>query len=213
MANLLNTALVLLLILNLFTLGASRLTTIIQMVAFQGALVSLLPLLMHDSLTLLVALAIVPALALKGIVIPLMMRRAAGTLPMTREVEPLLGLRASMLLGGVVTIGALLYTDRLPLAPEHAGLLLVPTAIATIFSGFLVLITRFKALTQVLGYLMLENGIFIFGLLLVGAMPLVIELGVLLDLFVAVFVICIIVNHIHSAFASTDTRLLISLKE
>jgi hydrogenase-4 component E len=59
----------------------------------------------------------------------------------------------------------------------------------------------------------LENGIFIFGMMLVEAMPLVVELAVLLDLFVGVFVICIIVNHINQAFSSLDTRRLVSLKE
>lgn len=63
------------------------------------------------------------------------------------------------------------------------------------------------------GYLILENGIFIFGMLLVEAMPFVVEMGVLLDLFVAIFVICIIVNHINRAFSSMDTRQLTSLKE
>ena len=56
-------------------------------------------------------------------------------------------------------------------------------------------------------------GIFIFGMLLVEAMPLVVEMGVLLDLFVAIFVICIIVNQINQAFSSLDTRRLVSLKE
>jgi hydrogenase-4 component E len=81
------------------------------------------------------------------------------------------------------------------------------------FVGFLLLITRVKAITQVIGYLVLENGIFIFGMMLVEAMPLVVELAVLLDLFVGVFVICIIVNHINQAFSSLDTRRLVSLKE
>ena len=87
------------------------------------------------------------------------------------------------------------------------------SSIATVLTGFILLITRFKALTQVMGYLVLENGIYIFGMLLVEAMPLVVEMGVLLDLFVAIFVICIIVNRINQAFSSLDTRRLASLKE
>jgi len=79
--------------------------------------------------------------------------------------------------------------------------------------GFILLTTRFKALTQAVGYLVLENGIFIFGLLLVDVMPLVVEMGVLLDLFVGIFVIAIIVKHINRAFSSTDTSRLVSLKE
>jgi hydrogenase-4 component E len=59
----------------------------------------------------------------------------------------------------------------------------------------------------------LENGIFIFGILLVEAIPLVVEMGMLLDLFVGIFVISIITNHINRAFSSMDTRRLVSLKE
>jgi len=73
--------------------------------------------------------------------------------------------------------------------------------------------TRFKALTQVLGYLVLDNGIFLFGMLLIDAMPLIVEMGVLLDLVVGIFVTCIIVHHIHRAFSSMDTRSLAMLKE
>ncbi len=111
------------------------------------------------------------------------------------------------------TAFALLFSSSLPLKPEHAGSLLVPTSMATILSGFILLTTRFKALSQVVGYLVLENGIFVFGMLLVEAMPFVVEAGVLLDLFVGIFVICIITNHINAAFASMDTRRLVTLKE
>ncbi len=68
----------------------------------------------------------------------------------------------------------------------------MPTALATMFSGFLLLITRRKAITQVLGYLILENGIFIFGVLLSAALPLMVEAGVLLDLLVGIFVMGIV---------------------
>jgi hydrogenase-4 component E len=128
-------------------------------------------------------------------------------------VEPLIGLQPTVILGALGTVFALLFADQLPLAAQHAGALIVPTAIATVLTGFILLITRFKALTQVMGYLVLENGIFIFGMLLVEAMPLVVEMGVLLDLFVAIFVICIIVNQINQAFSSMDTRRLVALKE
>ena len=64
-----------------------------------------------------------------------------------------------------------------------------------------------------LGYLVLENGIFVFGLLLVEAMPFLVEIGVLLDLFVGIFVLSIIIHHINREFASLDTRRLSLLKE
>lgn len=213
MTHALNAILVIVLAMNLFALGTSRILALIRTVAAQGALLGLIPLLAHQHLTLPSILAAVAAIALKGIVIPWIMLRALRDAQIKREVEPLIGLLPSIILGALATAAALLFAGRLPLAPQHAGALLVPAAIATVLTGFLLLITRFKALTQVVGYLVLENGIFIFGMLLIEAMPLVVEMGVLLDLFVGIFVICIIVNHINRAFSSMDTRWLVSLKE
>jgi hydrogenase-4 component E len=73
--------------------------------------------------------------------------------------------------------------------------------------------TRRKAITQVLGYLMLENGIFIFGILLSDAMPLMVEAGVLLDLLVGVFVMGIVMNQINREFSTINTERLSALKE
>ncbi len=213
MTSMLNAILVIVLMLNLFVLGSSRLLAVIRAVAAQGVLLGLIPLLVHQHLSLPVLLAAGTAVILKGLVIPATMIRALREVQIKREVEPFIGLLPSMILGAMVTAFALLFSSRLPLATQHEHTLLVPAAIATILVGFILLTTRFKALSQVVGYLVLENGIFIFGVLLIEAMPLVVEMGVLLDLFVGIFVICIIVNHINRAFASMDTRLLISLKE
>lgn len=213
MANLPNSLLVIVLMLNLFALGTSRIVSVIRTVAVQGALLGLLPLLLHAHASLPVVLTVIVTITLKGVLIPAIMVRALRDANIKREVEPLIGLQPSVILGALCTVFALLFADQLPLQPEHAEALLVPASIATVLTGFLLLTTRFKALSQVVGYLVLENGIFIFGMLLVEAMPLVVEMGVLLDLFVAIFVICIIVNHINQAFSSQDTRRLVELKE
>ena len=101
----------------------------------------------------------------------------------------------------------------LPLLPEHAGTLLVPGAIASMLTGFILLIGRAKAISQVCGYLILENGIYLFGLLLIHSTPLLVESGILLDVTVGVFVIGIIVDRIQRAFDSLDTRKLTILRE
>jgi len=213
MTNLLNILLVVVLMLNLFALGTSRIISVVRAVSIQGSLLGLFPLLLHEHLSWAVILTIIPAIFLKGAVIPWMMIRALRDVKIKREVEPLIGLQPTVILGALGTVFALLFADQLPLASQHTGALVVPAVIATVLTGFILLITRFKALTQVMGYLVLENGIFIFGTLLVEAMPLVVEMGVLLDLFVAIFVTCIIVNQINRAFSSLDTRRLVSLKE
>lgn len=209
----LNGILVIVLMLNLFALGTSRLLAVIRTVAVQGALLGLLPLLVHERLTVPAVLITLATISLKGVIIPAIMIRALRDAQIKREVEPLIGLLPSIILGAVATAFALLFVGQLPLIQDHKSALLVPASIATVLVGFIILTTRFKALNQVVGYLILENGIFIFGMLLIEAMPLVVEMGVLLDLFVGIFVISIIMNRINQAFSSMDTRRLVSLKE
>jgi hydrogenase-4 component E len=99
------------------------------------------------------------------------------------------------------------------LRPEQAGSLLVPGSFATVVAGFLMLVGRTKAISQVCGYLILENGIYLFGLLLINSTPLLVETGILLDLTVAVFVIGIIMDRIQKEFDSLDTNKLTTLRE
>ena len=158
-------------------------------------------------------LVAVGTVAVKGFVIPGLLRRALRAARIDREVEPLLGFVPSLLVGAGAMIGAVALADALPLRPEHAGSLLVPASFATMVSGFLLLIGRTKAIVQVCGYLILENGIYLFGLLLIRSTPLIVEAGILLDLTVAVFVIGIIVDRIQREFDTLDTRKLTALRE
>ena len=213
MIDALNAILVIVLVMNLFALGTSRILAVIRIVAAQGALLGLLPLLLHVRLTLPVVVAAAAAIALKGVAIPSIMIRALRDAQIKREVEPLIGLLPSIILGALATAFALLFAGQLTLSDPGTSTLIVPASISTALVGFILLTTRYKAITQVVGYLVLENGIFIFGMLLIEAIPLVVEMGVLLDLFVGIFVITIIANHINRAFSSMDTRRLVSLKE
>jgi hydrogenase-4 component E len=199
--------------LNLLALGSSRLPSIIRAAAMQGMILGVLPLVMESEFQWLVALVAVGTIAVKGFIIPNLLQRALRAANIDREVEPLIGFIPSLLLGAATTIGAVALAGALPLRPEHAGLLLVPGSFATLVCGFLLLMGRTKAISQVCGYLLLENGIYLFGLLLIQAMPLIVEAGILLDLTVAVFVIGIIVDRIQREFDTLDTRKLTALRE
>jgi hydrogenase-4 component E len=207
-----NAVLVMVLLLNFLALGTSRIRTLINTTAAQGVLLGLMPVL-HGELALATAFIALATVALKGIVIPQMLLKALRDANIKREVEPLIGTLPTMLLGALGSAASMAVASWLPLAAQQSDLLIIPASFTTVLTGFLLLTTRIKALTQATGYLILENGIFIFGMLLVHAMPTLVEAGVLLDLFVGIFVISIIINHINREFASLDTRRLTSLKD
>jgi hydrogenase-4 component E len=204
---------VIVLVLNFFVLGTSRLRAVINASAAQGLALGALALLVHPRIDEETVLVAVGAAAIKGFVIPWLLLRAMRDASIRREVEPLIGFGPSLVMCAVGTAAALLFSSTLPLAPQHQGSLLVPASLATVLTGFLVLTTRKKAINQVVGYLLLENGIYIMGLTLLEAMPFLVEIGVLLDLFVAIFVMGIIINQISREFGSLDTAHLSALKE
>ncbi len=204
--------LVLVLLINFISLGTSRLIFSIRAVAVQGVLLGILPGMMHPFSWHLVAITVV-IITVKGLVIPLLLSRAVRSAEIKREFEPFLGYVPTLLLGAIFTALSFGFAGKLPMLPEHQNYMFVPASIATLMTGFLVLTTRRKAISQVIGYLVMENGIFIFGLLLAEAMPVMVEAGALLDLLVGIFVMGIVINQISREFSSLDTSLLTSLKE
>lgn len=213
MSSLLEALLVLVLLLNLVALGSGRIRFVIRTVALQGMLLGLMVVLVEEPISAHHVLVALATIGMKGLIIPAMLQKAMRAVHIKREVEPFVGLIPSMLLGAVCTGLAVALSQSLPLKSGHGATLVVPASLATVLTGFLLLTTRLKAISQVLGYLVLENGIFIFGLLLFEAMPLQVEIGVLLDLLVAIFVMGIIMNHISREFSSLDTRRLSALKD
>ena len=214
MASLLELAFILVVVIDLFVLASSRMGAAIRVVAMQGVVLGALPLLLAPPghpLGHYVLLA-GGALAIKGVLIPWLMFRAIREASIRREMDPVVGFVPSMVLGGVGVALAFAFSGRLPL-PEPAHPFLVPTALSTAWAGMLLVVSRRKAVNQVLGFLVLENGVFVFGLLLSGFMPMMVEAGVLLDLFAAVFVMGIVMFHINREFSSLDTEKLSALKD
>lgn len=208
----LESLLVAVVLLDLFALGVSRVRALVRATAMQGMVLAALPLLAHTPTPHLVLVAI-GTLLVKGVAIPWLLMRAMRDVTIRREIEPLIGFTTSLLLGAAGTGLALLFSRGLPLAAEHADSRLVPCAFATVFTGFLILTTRQKAITQVIGYMILENGIFLFGMLLLEALPVMVELGVLLDLLVGVFVMGLILHRIQRTFSTINITRLSTLKE
>jgi hydrogenase-4 component E len=213
MSALLDSLLVIVFVLNIYMLGATRVSALIRTVALQGFLLAVMPAVVRGHLDAESALLGIGAAVLKGLVIPLLLHRAMREVRIRREIEPFISPGASMLLGALGAVLAIAFTHNLPLAPGDESRLVVPAALTTVLTGFILLTTRLKAISQVVGYLVLDNGIFLFGLLLLEALDLVVEVGVLLDLVVAIFVMGIMLSHIRREFSSIDTRDFSALKE
>lgn len=207
--------LVLIILTNIWLLGASRLTTCIHACARQGILLGALALTVAwlHGLTLVLTLVALTGLVVKGFIIPWLLLRAVREIKIAREIEPLVGYNLSLAFG-LLTLGAsLALARRVPLPTPPPSELLVPVAFSTLAAGLFLVVARKKALTQALGYLVFENGIFAFGLAVLPEAPVAIELGILLDALVAVLVMGITIFHINRAFDSISTERLTALKD
>jgi hydrogenase-4 component E len=197
---------------DFWVLGTTRMSSVIRAAAIQGAILAALPLALHPPLSLHTAGLAAGTLLVKAFILPGFLRHAIREASVRREVEPVIGFTASLCLGAVAVALSFAVAQRLPL-PEAQTALLVPVALATVIVGLLVLTTRSKALTQVIGYLILENGIYVFGLSQIERVPFLVEVGVLLDVFVGVFIMGIVVFHINREFDSLSSAHLTELKD
>lgn len=215
MESLLDLLFVLVVVIDLFLLASSRIGAAIRVVAIQGLLLAALPLVLagpehHLGHALVLAGG---ALVVKVGFIPWLMFRAIREASIRREMEPTIGFVPSMVLGAVGVALAFAFAGRLPMPKPAEHPFLVPAALSTVWAGLLLLVARRKAVSQVLGFLVLENGVFVFGLLISDFMPIMVEAGVLLDLFAAVFVMGIVMFHINREFSSLDTEKLSALRD
>ena len=206
---------VILLLLNNFALLAtSSIQTLIRLAAAQGMLLALLlavlpvsPEFMHSLISCLAVLGI------KGLCFPWLLGRTARRVVREPHLHPYIGYNLSILAGILALIFSLWLEARLPLAPGFFPFLLFPAAFSTIFAGFVLIVGRMRAITQVIGYLAAENGIFLLGLPLMSEAGIWFEMLILLDVLVAVFMMGIAINHISSAFESINVERFSTLKD
>ena len=201
----------------LFSLTSSRMMSLIKLMGLQGALVSLIPVLleiesrMHPGGIIL----FVVMLAIKALCIPGLLYFALTRIVIVREVEPLVGYHSSVAVGlGLILVAAYI-AHHLNISVEGVHTLVLTTAITTLGGGLFLMMSRSKALSQVIGYLMMDNGIYLMGTALTRQTRSIylVEFGVLLDLLVAVMVMGIILNNISRAFDDVDTLDLEQLKD
>lgn len=192
-----------------------QLTAMIRLFAVQGlALAALVAILgIHEGDAELVAVAVALG-ALRAGVLPYVVRRALGGAPAEqRETSPAVNIATSLLAAALLTLLAYAVTRPLvALAPSPATALL-PISIAVVLIGFFALATRRRALSQVVGFLLLDNGITATAFLATSGVPLVVELGVSFDLLLVVLVLQLLMVRLRTAVGSTDLDELQELRD
>ncbi len=140
----------------------------------------------------------------KGVIIPKVLNRAAVNIGMSRAAAPYLGPPAALGVCGVLVVvafyvmGPVAESNPLPTADA------IPLAFAGVLVGFFVTVNRRRALTQILGFLVLENSIFLLALLCTYGVPFIVEMGVFLDVLVAVLIMEVFTYRIKENFDSID---------
>lgn len=152
------------------------------------------------------------AVTAKGLIVPFILGTILRRSPVRRERHPLIGPRASLVAAvAIVFVASSAADGALPGASVASGRAL-PAGIAAVLTGLLIIMTRRKALSLVVGLLVFENGIALTAFALTYGMPLVVELGILFDLLIAVVVAWVYARRMLDVFGSTSTDRLRSLR-
>jgi hydrogenase-4 component E len=201
----------------LLSLASNRLMALVKIMALQGIMVSLVPLFVehHQNLEGGALLLFQVMILIKGLLIPGLLFLAVNKVSIRREIVPIVGYHASIFAGLLLILVSAFITDKLHLSMPGDHPLLLIAAFTTLGAGLFLMMTRRKAITQVIGYLTMENGIYLIGTALAKNTHTiyVVEFGVLLDLLVAVMIMGIILHNINSEFDDVDTALLEELKD
>ncbi|GLI02735.1 hypothetical protein [Phytohabitans aurantiacus] len=155
----------------------------------------------HSTETMVVAVGVG---LLKAGLLPWLLRRVLTQVPGARETAPLVNVSASMLAAaGLVLLAYVAARPLVELAPTAAAQA-APVGIAVVLIGFFLATTRRRAISQIIGVMLIDNGIAAVAFLATGGVPLVVELGVSADLLLAVLVLQVLTTRLHAAFGDTD---------
>ena len=211
---LLNACAAFLLLLSFAMLSQRRVVTLVNLLAVQGALLAVATLLLawrtgQHHLYLSAALTV----ALKAAFLPWLLHRLIRRLEVYWDTEPLLNISGTMLAGLLIVVFAFGLAQPITQLASTTTRSAIGIAVSVILLAFLMMITRRKAMSQVVGFLSMENGLFFGAMSATYGMPMVVELGVALDVLVAMLVLGVFFFQIREQFDSLDLHHLESLKE
>lgn len=197
----------------LLSFGSSRLPVLIKVLAFQGVVVSIVPLFIGHDLSGWGILFTLVTMTIRGIIIPFCIYLAIKKVAIHREVEPIIGYHASLLAGLGLIVAATYVSHKFDITSISTSTMLLPASITLLVAGMFLLMARRNAIAMVLGYIMMENGIYLVGTTFSVRARHIVEFGILLDVLAGVMIMAVILQNIKQKFDDVDTALLRTLKE
>jgi len=195
-------------------LAQRRVVTLVNLLAFQGALLCAATLLLaYRTGQAHLYFSALLTLALKVVFLPWLLHRLIRRLGVYWDSEPLINTTGTMMLGLLIVIFAFGLAQPIAALASTATRNAIGIAVAVVLLAFLMMITRRKAMSQVVGFLSMENGLFLGAMSATYGMPMIVELGVALDVLVAMLVLGVFFFQIREQFDSLDLHHLESLKE
>ena len=200
-------------LMSLLYLGiANRLFTYINLLMLQGVILFGVAYIQLRDMSLgNLAFILMETIIFKTLLMPLFLKSVIRRNGITREAEPFVPNFVSLIIITLLIVGTFLGVSTINMG--ELDIIFFVVAISTVFVGLFIIISRKKLVTHVIAYLVLENGIFILSLTVGNEMPVLVNSGILLDIFVSILVLGIFVNKIGDVFKESDVEQLSHLRD
>lgn len=207
-----NTLLIFLIISLIYAVAANRLSTYILIIAFQGIILfalTFIELIEINALNLV--LILFETIVFKSIAIPAFLQYVIKRNNLTREAEPYVSNFLSVVVITVIIVGSFLLSNAIH--DDNLKTMFFVVALSSLFTGLYIIVSRRKLITHVMGFLIIENGVFVLSIAVGSEMPMIVNIGIMLDIFVSVLLLGIFVNRIGDVLKEHDAEQLRQLKD
>jgi hydrogenase-4 component E len=191
---------------------ANRLITYIRVLSFQGFLLFGVTFLQLQEInTFNLVLILLETVVFKAIAVPAFISYLIKRNNITREAEPYLPNFISLVITTLIIVVTILLANSIQ--DKHIDKIFFIVALSAIFTGLYIISTRRKIITHVMGYMIIENGVFVLSLAVGNEMPMLVNLGIMLDIFASVLILGVFLNKIGDVFKDVDVDQLSNLKD
>ena len=191
---------------------ANRLLTYLRILVFQGfILFGVTYLTLTDVNHVNLILILLETIVFKAIAVPWFINYVIRRNEITREAEPYLPNFVSLIIVSLIFVATIILSHSIQ--DKNLDKTYFVVALSTLFTGLYLIISRKKIITHVIGYLFIENGVFILSLAVGNEMPMLVNLGIMLDIFASVLILGVFFNKIGDVLKNPDVNLLRNLKD